>query len=107
MREVTYCNFVGSPIGKTGVVFTDKQVLRIELGVKKRNFLKMVEKDFGCGVKIKKNPLYRKFAREISEYFEGRRKRFNIPFSISGTDFQVSENIFNIIFKTAAKKMEE
>jgi len=69
MREVTYCNFVGSPIGKIGVVFTDKQVLRIELGVKKRNFLKMVEKDFGCGVKIKKNPLYRKFAREISEYF--------------------------------------
>lgn len=89
MREGIYCNFVVSPVGKIGVVFTDKEVLRIGLFVKERNFLKMVEKEFGCMVKIKRNSLFKDFSQEIKEYFEGKRKRFDIPVAIDSTDFQV------------------
>lgn len=31
MKEGIYSNFVESPIGKIGVVFTDKEVLRVGL----------------------------------------------------------------------------
>jgi len=78
-----------SSVGKIGVVFTGKEVLRIGLRVQKRNFLKIVEKEFGCMVKIKKNSLFKDFSQEIKEYFEGKRKRFDIPVAIDGTDFQV------------------
>lgn len=89
MRKDIFCNFVESPIGKIGVVFTDKEVLRIGLCVQKRNFLKIVEKEFGCKMEIKKNSLFKDFSQEIKEYFEGKRKRFDIPVAIDGTDFQV------------------
>jgi methylated-DNA-[protein]-cysteine S-methyltransferase len=35
-------------------------------------------------------PLIRKAARQLEEYFAGRRKKFDLPLILRGTDFQVS-----------------
>lgn len=38
--------------------------------------------------KIHPNPISLKAVEELNEYFNGKRKRFNVPFFLSGTDFQ-------------------
>ena len=35
-------------------------------------------------------PFLRKIAKEIEEYLSGKRKNFNIPLKLYGTDFQIS-----------------
>jgi methylated-DNA-[protein]-cysteine S-methyltransferase len=35
-------------------------------------------------------PLIRKAARQLEEYFAGKRKEFDLPLALRGTDFQVS-----------------
>jgi len=42
------------------------------------------------GFEVKETQLIKKTATEIKEYFAGKRKDFDIPLSLSGTDFQRS-----------------
>jgi len=41
------------------------------------------------GYTKKETPLIKKAARQFSEYFDGKRKNFDLPLSIRGTDFQM------------------
>jgi methylated-DNA-[protein]-cysteine S-methyltransferase len=88
MRVSLYCNFVKSPVGKIGVVYTNKEVLRIGLDVKEKKFLRVVEAELGCKVAVRESPLFKKFTRELNEYFDRKRKRFDIPFAVEGSVFQ-------------------
>ncbi len=49
-------------------------------------------------IDLKKNPLLEKVAREISEYLEGKRFSFDIPYLLIGTEFQGSvwQELLNI-----------
>ena len=42
------------------------------------------------GFEIKETQLIKRMAEEIEEYFAGKRRSFDIPLSMSGTDFQRS-----------------
>ena len=42
------------------------------------------------GAVEKWTPFLREIAKEIKEYLNGKRKRFNIPLKLYGTDFQLS-----------------
>jgi len=41
------------------------------------------------GYEKKETPLINKAARQFGEYFEGKRKSFNLPLTMQGTDFQM------------------
>lgn len=45
----------------------------------------------------KETPLIKKTIKEIEEYFEGKRKFFDIPISIKGTEFQ--EKVWKALLK--------
>jgi methylated-DNA-[protein]-cysteine S-methyltransferase len=38
----------------------------------------------------KNTPFLREVAKEIKEYLNGKRKKFNLPLKLFGTDFQIS-----------------
>jgi len=41
------------------------------------------------GCEKKETPLIKKAAQQFDEYFDGKRKSFNLPLGLSGTDFQI------------------
>jgi len=41
------------------------------------------------GYEKKETPLIKKAALQFGEYFEGKRKSFNLPLTMQGTDFQI------------------
>jgi len=41
------------------------------------------------GYEKKETPLIKKAARQFGEYFDGKRKSFNLPLCLRGTDFQI------------------
>ena len=41
------------------------------------------------GYEKKETPLIKKAAQQFDEYFDGKRKSFNLPLSLSGTEFQM------------------
>jgi methylated-DNA-[protein]-cysteine S-methyltransferase len=41
------------------------------------------------GYEKKETPLIKKAARQFGEYFKGKRKSFNLPLTMQGTDFQM------------------
>lgn len=45
----------------------------------------------------KETPLIKKTIKELEEYFEGKRKTFDIPVSIKGTEFQ--EKVWKALLK--------
>ena len=102
IREPIYCNFVKSPVGKIGVVYTNKEVLRIGLDVKEKKFLRAVEAELGCRVTVRESPLFKKFTREIKEYFDRKRKRFDIPFAVEGSVFQ--KKVWSYVMKIPCGK---
>ena len=44
----------------------------------------------GAGFEIGETPLIKKAAAQITEYFDGKRKHFNLPLAPAGTDFQIA-----------------
>jgi methylated-DNA-[protein]-cysteine S-methyltransferase len=83
-----YYNFVDSPVGNIGIVFTDSKILRLILSVRKKMFLSGIKKTFKNSLKRAKNSFFDNCVAEINEYFNGKRKKFSIPFSLTGTNFQ-------------------
>lgn len=50
----------------------------------------LFERDIPANVEQSDTPTLRKVAQELSEYFAGNRKEFDIPLNPKGTDFQKS-----------------
>lgn len=50
----------------------------------------LFERDIPANVEQSDTPTLRKAAQELSEYFAGNRKEFDIPLNPKGTDFQKS-----------------
>ena len=79
-REMIYKTFVKTKIGRIGIAEENQFLIRLFFNQKKSP-IDAIEK---------LTPLLRAVATEIKEYLNGKRKEFDIPLKISGTDFQLS-----------------
>jgi len=48
-------------------------------------------------IKQNETPLLKKAAKQFDEYFAGKRKSFDLPLALNGTDFQIS--VWNVLLK--------
>lgn len=71
-----YYQKIKSPIGVIHLVATDEAL--VYLGYK----------DLGWDAVKKINPIIEKTKTQLEEYFAGKRKKFDVPYSLGGTDFQ-------------------
>lgn len=77
-----------SPIGMIEIYADDKFIVGINIiqgNVNNINFKsKMIE-----DIKKKETPILKKAKTQLKEYFEGKRKHFDLPIKLEGTDFQM------------------
>lgn len=81
-QENLYYTSMQSPIGKLHLVSDDDALLSIGLGGAKPS-LKFKTSSAECGV-------LNEAVTQLSEYFRGERKKFDLPVKLSGTPFQLS-----------------
>jgi len=70
-----YRDYVDSAIGSIEILCDEEFLLSVSF-VKKANKI------------IARNKLTRLTVKQLNEYFEGKRKKFDIPLKVEGTDFQ-------------------
>jgi len=74
--------YVNSPVGKLGIIEENQKITGLFFkGVKKAP---KTTADFTMG----ETPLIKKTAAQLEEYFDGKRKVFDIPLFLKGTAFQ-------------------
>lgn len=74
-----HCMMIPSVLGKLLLEEEDGKIVRL-----------LFECDIPANVKQSDTPTLQKAAQELSEYFAGNRKEFDIPLNPKGTDFQKS-----------------
>ena len=77
MNNVFFYDY--SVIGRLGIAGDEDAVFRIFFGEKVLP-----------GFVLAENPLIKRTAEQLSEYFDRRRRIFDLPLDLRGTDFQVS-----------------
>ena len=76
---------IDSPIGPLHLAATNDALLAIHHNLKRMEDWNKNTIAF----KNDKNIIIEKTINELSEYFDGKRKKFNIPIQLSGTQFQL------------------
>jgi methylated-DNA-[protein]-cysteine S-methyltransferase len=80
MKSVFYYDY---PVaGRLGIAETDGAICRVFFGGKKKA---AADGDFA----LAETALIKKAAAQLAEYFDGKRKKFELPLALQGTDFQV------------------
>ncbi|EGW37056.1 methylated-DNA--[protein]-cysteine S-methyltransferase [Desulfosporosinus sp. OT] len=77
MKNVYFYNF---PIGKIGIEEDDGSISRVFFSSEKAL----------AGHDITETPLIQKAASQLTEYFAGERKEFDLPLALEGTEFQMA-----------------
>jgi methylated-DNA-[protein]-cysteine S-methyltransferase len=78
IQSVFYYDF---PVGKTGIIEEDGAISGL--------FFRGKNNPAGLeGAKKEETPLIKKAAAQLKEYFAGKRKAFDLPLLLRGTDFQ-------------------
>ena len=72
--NMTAREYIDTPCGKMVIVADDEHILQIEFA--------------GKALKSRGNKLTREAARQLKEYFAGKRQNFDLPMRQTGTDFQ-------------------
>ncbi|MDD3171671.1 MAG: methylated-DNA--[protein]-cysteine S-methyltransferase [Bacilli bacterium] len=70
--------FYETIIGKIVICSENNRIIRITMG-----------DEIDDGYQIARNDIIKKTAKEINEYFLGRRKAFSAEYELQGTDFQM------------------
>lgn len=78
-----YYDFYESPMGRMLIVATDEGLSGLYFVDQK--YYREVESDW---VQAEKHPIVRQTAREMKEYFAGKRQVFEVPLAAEGTSFQ-------------------
>lgn len=79
---------LASPVGVIHVAATDRGVCRLELGMPERDFVASTKERYHCWV-IRDEEFMAPYVRQLQEYFEGRRRRFDFELDfLEGTEFQ-------------------
>lgn len=74
MKSVFFYEY---PTGPVGIAEEDGKITRVFFG-----------KKFPAGFEKAETPLIKKAAAQLAEYFDGRRKHFDLSLELRGTDFQ-------------------
>lgn len=72
--------YYDTPIGVVGIAENGRTVTRFTFG----------RRPSDSGLEQKRTPLLDRAAEQLQEYFEGRRRAFDIPLEPAGTPFQVA-----------------
>lgn len=94
-----YVNTFESPVG-TVIAAADEDYLYIATFEDSKNFVKcfdVVAKELSCKYILEKNEVLQTFEQELSEYFEGKLKKFTVPIKMFGSDFQKVSYVFFLI----------
>jgi methylated-DNA-[protein]-cysteine S-methyltransferase len=76
-----YATIINSPVGDLRLVANDTHVIAIDWSIKKqRAYTDARENDA--------HPVLKHAARELAEYFAGKRTSFTVPVAFTGTPFQ-------------------
>jgi methylated-DNA-[protein]-cysteine S-methyltransferase len=78
MKSVFFYDY---PVGKVGIAEDEGAISRVFFSGKKKTL-----PDFDTA----ETPLIKKAAAQLAEYFNGKRRSFNLPLALQGTDFQRS-----------------
>jgi len=79
--KITY--FYDTPIGRLGITENNFAITNVDFEDKSnKNNVKSEE--------IGETPLIKEAAKQMQEYFDGKRKTFELPISVEGTEFQKS-----------------
>jgi len=82
MSQIYYTQ-LESPIGSLLLTLEDEHLTNICMFNQKRNV--EVQPDW-----VANDRHFRSIARQLQEYFRGKRRQFDIPMRLQGTDFQLS-----------------
>lgn len=80
-----YKKIIETPIGKIYIAEENNKIIEINLDSKKNNY------------EIKNTKILSLAERQLLEYFEGKRKKFDLPLKLKGTPFQ--EKVWNELLK--------
>lgn len=80
-----YKKVIETPIGKIYIAEEDDKIIEINLDSNKNNY------------EIKNTEVLNLAEKQLLEYFEGKRKQFDLPFKLKGTPFQ--EKVWNELLK--------
>jgi O-6-methylguanine DNA methyltransferase len=86
MGELLYQSVLQSPIGPLELIFTEIGLAAIELGEGKLD--RWVQRTFPDAVREPAEKRHQRFENQIRQYFDGRRRVFDIPLDLRGSDFQ-------------------
>ena len=88
MKRGFYYQF---PLCKIGIVEESGSIISVFFCPEKKSARGRQKADkLSAGLNLAETDLIKKTALELREYFEGKRKKFDLPLSPSGTGFQLS-----------------
>lgn len=73
-----YLFFYDTDIGRIGIGADDDSITNLYLG----------KEIIASDAEIKETPLIKEAGKQLMEYFQGKRREFDLPLNPSGTDFQ-------------------
>ncbi len=91
MKKMLFLDEMETPIGPITILASETALLYIEFGTRaeRESYLKgWAKKYFPAPIFQHKGEPVMEVKRQLSEYFEGKRNSFTIPFQFYGTDFQ-------------------
>ena len=78
---------MNSPVGKLTLIASSKGLHAVLWDIDRENF--EVEQYINQLQHVDNQPILLKTKSQLTEYFEGKRKTFDLPLAVNGTDFQI------------------
>jgi methylated-DNA-[protein]-cysteine S-methyltransferase len=85
--SIAYYDEMNSPVGKLTIIASAEGLLAILWDTDRKNSL--CETTINALHKSNENEIILQTKRQLSEYFQGKRKNFDIPLTLKGTVFQM------------------
>lgn len=86
MKNIFFYKFKNCNLLPCGIFIAEDDGSICRLSFAKEKNYKKLKKD--CEYKIKETPLIKRAAKQLDEYFNKKRKTFDLPLKPEGTDFQ-------------------
>ncbi len=86
MSNSTVCGYdaLRAPFGPVWIAVTERGVARVTLGLASEAAFREDLERLGAGPLRRGGPALDRAGRQLREYFEGRRRRFDLPLDLSG-----------------------
>ena len=88
-------NISESPLGELIIVSSVNGLCVVEFADDRQKLIQKLEKKFNSTFKENDYPIIKKCKTQLTEYFNGTRKEFDIPFDLCGSDFQ--KKVWNLL----------